>query len=94
MQLQSFSQDGARNEVEYEVEGRGMCMSSPVGHLIHDGLADADGAGGQRRQDDGGGGAGGGMRPRPGRVAEPSDTAADVEAGGKENKYTWLQPCG
>jgi len=38
------------------------------------------------RQDDGGGGAGGGMRPRPVRVAEPSDTAADVEAGEEENK--------
>lgn len=68
-----------------------MGMASPVGHLIHDGLADADGAGGQCRQDDGGGGAGGGMRPRPVRVAEPSDTAADVEAGEQENKYACLQ---
>lgn len=59
-------------------------MSSPVGHLIHDSLADADGPGGQRRQDDGGGGAGGGMRPRPVRVAEPGDTATDVEAETRE----------
>jgi hypothetical protein len=31
------------------------------------------------------------MRPRPVRVAEPSDTAADVEAGEQENKYACLQ---
>jgi hypothetical protein len=60
-------------------------MASPVGHLIHDGLADAGGAGGQRGQDDGGGGGGGGVRPRPVRVTEPGDAAADVEA---ENKRT------
>lgn len=68
-----------------------MASPSPVGHLIHDGLADADGAGGQRRQYDGGGGAGGGMRPRPIRVAKPSDTAADVEAGRQENKYACFE---
>ena len=60
-------------------------MASPVGHLIHDGLADAGGAGGQRGQDDGGGGGGGGVRPRPVRVAEPGDAAADVEAGTREH---------
>lgn len=60
-------------------------MRSPVGHLIHDGLAHASGAGSQRGQDDGGGGGGGGMRPRPVRVAEPGDATTDVEAGTREN---------
>lgn len=50
-----------------------------VGHLVHDGGAEAGGAGGERGEDDGGGGGGGRVGPRPVRVAEPGDAAGDVE---------------
>lgn len=51
-----------------------------VGHLIHDGLADARSTGGERSEDDRGGGSSRCVRPRPIRVAEPSDMATHVKA--------------